>query len=422
VVSETPIRVDAAPVTDHRPVPRGVLPRGMQTWLMVGVAVGMVAIILIAGRPEPPAKTVSTTAPAAAPPNADRVRDYQDRLRVLEARTAQETQAQAVAVPTNPGLDNDAPAVRSEDPLVAERKRREYESLFASNVILSRRPQGQRPDAGQSATASAAPARPLNDQTLPSIDEIADAAVRATSRVNGDAAQKSASATPIAPNSGAATGQSPTAPPRPAHTDPISDAGPLHRILEGTIIDTVLTNRLDGSVAAPLNCLVTNPVYSHSGQQVVIPAGARVLGETKPVQTLGETRLAVAFHRLLMPDGSTYSLDQFLGANQIGDAGLRDQVNQHYWSTFGAAAAVGLISGLAQFVGTAGLGVGDGNRTVVIAGGAADAASQASVQTMNRFLNRLPTITIREGHRVKVYLTSDLELPAYPATGASSRF
>ena len=113
-------------------------------------------------------------------------------------------------------------------------------------------------------------------------------------------------------------------------TDPISDAGPLHRILEGTVIDTVLTNRLDGSVAAPVNCLVTNPIYSHSGQQVVIPAGARVLGETKPVQALGETRLAVAFHRVLMPDGSTFSLDQFLGLNQIGDAGLRDQVNQHY--------------------------------------------------------------------------------------------
>jgi hypothetical protein len=31
---------------------------------------------------------------------------------------------------------------------------------------------------------------------------------------------------------------------------------------------------------------------------------------------------------------------------------------------------------------------------------------------MNHFLNRLPTITIREGHRVKVYLTGDLELPA----------
>ncbi len=57
---------------------------------------------------------------------------------------------------------------------------------------------------------------------------------------------------------------------------------------------------------------------------------------------------------------------------------------------------------------------------VIIAGGAADVASQAAAQAMNRFLNRLPTITIREGHRVKVYLTSDLELPAYP--GTSGRF
>src|SRR5439155_19629247 len=191
----------------------------------------------------------------------------------------------------------------------------------------------------------------------------------------------------------AATAIAGTAMPRTARTDPVSDAGPLYRLLEGTVIDTVLSTRLDGSVAAPVNCLVTNPIYSHSGQQVVIPAGARVLGETKPVQALGETRLAVSFHRLLMPDGSTVSLDQFLGVNQIGDAGLRDQVNQHYLSTFGAAAAVGLISGLAQFVGTAGLGAGDGNRTIVIAGGGADSASQASVQTMNRFLNPLPSIT-----------------------------
>jgi type IV secretion system protein VirB10 len=130
------------------------------------------------------------------------------------------------------------------------------------------------------------------------------------------------------------------------------------------------------------------------------------------VQSLGETRLAVAFHRLLMPDGRTYRLDQFIGLNQIGDAGLRDRVNQHYLSTFGAAAAVGLISGLAQFLGSAGLGRGDGDRTVIIAGGVGDATSQA----------RLPTVTIREGHRVKVYLTSDLELPAYAVPVLSSRF
>ena len=206
----------------------------------------------------------------------------------------------------------------------------------------------------------------------------------------------------------------------PERTEAISNAGPLHRVLEGTLIDTVLTNRLDGSAAAPVNCLVTNAIYSHSRQHVLIPAGARVLGETKPVQAFGETRLAVVFHRLLMPDGRTYRLDEFIGLNQIGDAGLQDRVNQHYLATFGAAAAVGLISGLAQFLGNVGLGAGDGDRTVIIAGGVGDATSQATVQVMNRFLNRLPTVTIREGHRVKVYLTSDLELPAYDAHGQRS--
>ena len=185
----------------------------------------------------------------------------------------------------------------------------------------------------------------------------------------------------------------------------------LQRLLEGTIIDAVLTNRLDGSGAGPVNCLVTNTVYAMNGHDVLIPAGARVIGTTKPVQSFGEVRLAVAFHRLLMPDGRTYTLESPPALNQIGDVGLRDQVNQHYWSTFGAAAAVGLITGLAQFVGTAGF-AGSGDRTVIVAG-PADASAQATMQVMNRLLNRLPTITIREGHRIKVYLTKDLDLPPY---------
>jgi type IV secretory pathway VirB10-like protein len=160
-------------------------------------------------------------------------------------------------------------------------------------------------------------------------------------------------------------------------------------------------------------CLVTNPVYSHSGQHVLIPAGARVIGETRPIQNLGETRLAVGFHRILMPDGSSVGIEQFRGLNQLGDSGLRDRVNHHYWSTFGAAGAVGLVSGLSQLVATAGLGQGDGDRTVIVAGNATDATSQASAQVMNRFLNRLPTVTIREGHRLKVYVTSDLDLPEW---------
>jgi type IV secretory pathway VirB10-like protein len=418
-MAETPQAPASPPtVTDNRPVPRGVLPRGMQTWIMAGIAVGMLAIMLLVGRSDPPVRT--TSAPAAAQtPNTDRVRDYQERLRAMEAQALREAQAATgTPAPAMMGFQ-EPPSAPAPDPLEADRKRREYESLFASNVVLSRRPEGDRPDAGRSNTAPIDAARG-SDTTIPSIDEIADAAIRATSRASGGRAQQ-----PNEPTMPSAVAPPPREVERtartPERTEAINPAGPLHRLLEGTLIDTVLTNRLDGSETAPVNCLVTNAVYSHSGQHVVIPAGARVLGTTRPVRTLGETRLAVMFHRLLMPDGGTYRLDEFNGLNQIGDAGLRDKVNHHYLATFGAAAAVGLISGLAQYLGNFGLGAGDGDRTVIIAGGVGDAASQATVQVMNRFLNRLPTVTVREGHRVKVYLTSDLELPAYESAETQRR-
>src|SRR5262249_39748037 len=114
-------------------------------------------------------------------------------------------------------------------------------------------------------------------------------------------------------------------------------------------------------------------------------------------------------------------LDSFMGLNDIGDAGLHDQVDQHYRSTFGASAAVGLISGFSQFLGSAGLSRASGPSTVVIAGGAGGATAQATTQTMGRFLNRLPSVTIREGHRVKVYLTNDLDLPVYDAPVVGGR-
>jgi len=403
-------------VTDRRPVPRGVLPRGVQTWIMAGVAVVMLLIMLVVGRPAPPARPAQATA-SPQQPSADRVRDYQDRLRVLEAQALRDAQSpDPVQAGPQPSADP-APAT-AQDPIADERRRREYQSLFASNVVLSRRPESERPDQGRRSTSGAEP-NPAGAAT-PSVDEVADAVVRATTKATaavGRGGGLPSASSPPPDNRPADTGQRRT----PDYTDPISAAGPLYRVLEGTVIDAVLTNRLDGASAAPVNCLVTNALYSHTGRQVLIPAGARILGETRPVQALGETRLAVSFHRVLMPDGRTYRLDQFIGLNQIGDAGLRDQVNQHYLSTFGVAAAVGLISGLSQYLGSAGLaGGGDGNRTVVIAGGVGNATSQATLQVMNRFLNRLPTITIREGHRVKVYLTSDIELPAYAASGTPS--
>ncbi len=183
---------------------------------------------------------------------------------------------------------------------------------------------------------------------------------------------------------------------------------PRYTLFEGTIIETVLTNRLDGTFSGPVNCLVSVPVYA--ADHLVIPAGARVLGEARAVNTFGQSRLAVTFHRVLLPNGTHVDLDGFHGLNQVGDLGLRDQVDRHYAQIFGVSLALGAIAGFAQGQSSVGL---DATALDAYRQGAAASVSQSSARVLDRFLNLLPTVTIREGHRIKVYLSSDLELPAY---------
>jgi type IV secretory pathway VirB10-like protein len=183
-----------------------------------------------------------------------------------------------------------------------------------------------------------------------------------------------------------------------------------HVLYEGTILETVLTNRLDSTFSGPVNCLVTTNVYAPDGPTLVIPQGTRVLGEVKKVESLGQGRLAVVFHRLIRPDFSSVNLDQFQGLSQIGETGLRDQVNHHYLEMFGASIAIGAIAGLAQANTRYGA---DESAAAAYQQGVSSSLSQSSLHILDRYLNILPTFTIREGQRIKVYLSQDVRLAAY---------
>jgi type IV secretion system protein VirB10 len=187
-----------------------------------------------------------------------------------------------------------------------------------------------------------------------------------------------------------------------------------HVLYEGTILETVLTNRLDSTFSGPVNCMVTTNVYSPDGPTLVIPQGTRVLGEVKKLESMGQQRLAVVFHRLIRPDYSSVSLDQFHGLSQIGETGLLDQVNHHYLQIFGVSLAIGAIAGLAQANTHYGV---DESAAEAYQQGVSSSLSQSSLHILDRYLNVLPTFTIREGQRIKVYLSQDLRIPAYNEHG-----
>jgi type IV secretion system protein VirB10 len=201
---------------------------------------------------------------------------------------------------------------------------------------------------------------------------------------------------------------------RPMEANIDNAVGQPYVIYEGLTLDTVLMNRLDGDAVGPVKVLVSNPIYSHDHQHVLIPDGTIVLGEARKIGSAGigqQRRIAVTFHRLLMPDGYSVDLDQFHGLDQIGEEGLKDQVNNHYVQIFGTSIALGVIAGAAQ--------ISQGGSNLTSSGpqsftnGAASSVSQSATTILDHFIQIPPTITIREGHRVKVYFTQDLLLPAY---------
>jgi type IV secretory pathway VirB10-like protein len=441
-------------IRDQRVTPPGVLPRRLQAWLMAGTAVVVLLIIMLTGHTTDPRPQAVSRPADAAPAPTDRIRTFAQQL-VDHATRDQDATVARTAMPPGPSsaatesltrgsADSHTAATAADDA-----RKREAQSLFADNVVFSRRPAAEQPSIGSAGSAGSggsagvvAPARtfgpaPSTPAALNAQLAMLEQAVAQLPAVTAAAAARAGSVPtlPVPPpvSAAAATSSSPTETPAvaqsltrtpaavpvragaPEHKTQESPAdGPRLRILEGTVIETVLLTRVNGTLAGPVACMVTTPVYSEDRQHVLIPAGARVLGAAAPVQSWGDSRLAVSFHRLLMPDGHTYSLDGFHGLDQVGEAGVTEDVNRHYLQIFGASAAIGALSGLAQFGTTSGLAstsFGDEYRQ---AAGASIASSTSRI--LDRYLNVLPTITIREGYRIKVYLTADFELPIYPTS------
>ena len=172
------------------------------------------------------------------------------------------------------------------------------------------------------------------------------------------------------------------------------------RIHEGSFLEAVLVTQLSGEFPGPVQAMVSVPLYSADRQRVLIPRGARVVGTARAVETQDQSRLAVSFHRLLLPDGSWIDLE-FTGLNQAGEGALRDRVNRRYLSTFAAAGAVGVLSGL-TLAGASPYG---------LRAGVGQGLGGSATSMLDRYLNRLPEVTIRAGHRLRVWLTSDVLIP-----------
>ncbi len=185
--------------------------------------------------------------------------------------------------------------------------------------------------------------------------------------------------------------------------------GRLFRVFEGTVFEGVVTNHIDGGLAGPMIVMLTTDYYSHDHQQLLLPQGTRLIGSVSSVGSSQARKLFVTFDRAICPDGFSVQLNKFIGLDPLGTTGLATNVNNHYLSSFAAAALIGGIGGLAQIGNTGSVLTADAE----LRNGISEQTAQESEQILNKFLNRLPVITVKEGSRARIYITQDMLIPSY---------
>jgi len=182
----------------------------------------------------------------------------------------------------------------------------------------------------------------------------------------------------------------------------------------GSIIPAALVTGLRSDAAGLAIAQVSQDVFdSLGGHHLLIPAGSRLIGQYETATHIGQSRLSVAWTRLILPSGRSIILDKLPGADAQGMAGLEDGVDRHGKAILAAAA----LSTVLAIGAEAGQSSSGDDLERAIRRGASQSISDVGQQAVGRSLSLTPTLTIRPGAPLRVLLSRDLVLEPYTVEG-----
>jgi type IV secretion system protein VirB10 len=174
---------------------------------------------------------------------------------------------------------------------------------------------------------------------------------------------------------------------------------------QGTLIAAVLETALDSTQPGLARALVSRDVANLRGERILIPRGSRLFGEYSGTIDAGQNRAQVQWTRLVRPDGVTIAIDS-PAADRLGRAGIRGQVNTHFLARLGGALLQSSID-----VGAAVAARSASNSSVVVAiPGSVQSAASDLIGPAPK-----PTLRIKQGVRISVFVVRDLDFTAVEA-------
>jgi type IV secretion system protein VirB10 len=186
-----------------------------------------------------------------------------------------------------------------------------------------------------------------------------------------------------------------------------------YQVMAGTVIPAALITGIDSDLPGEVLASVTEPVYdSATGRHLLIPQGARLIGQYDSQVAFGQRRVLLVWHRLIFPDASSIALDRLPGVDSSGYAGLEDGVDWH-WRQLLAGAALSTLIGVGAELAAPDRTNGQSQVIVAARQSAQDTVNHVGQELTRRILNIQPTLTIRPGFPVRVIVNNDLLLRPY---------
>lgn len=174
----------------------------------------------------------------------------------------------------------------------------------------------------------------------------------------------------------------------------------------GSIVSASLITGLRSDLPGLVTAQVTENVFdSPTGQILLIPQGARLVGSYDSVIAFGQSRALVVWQRIVMPDGSSLRIDNVPATDTAGYSGLADKVDRHTWSLL-----KGVVLSTLLGVGSELAFSSESDLVQAIRRSTQDSGSRAGDQIVGKNLNIQPTITVRPGAVVRLVVHKDLIL------------
>ena len=183
-----------------------------------------------------------------------------------------------------------------------------------------------------------------------------------------------------------------------------------YELMAGTVISAALVTGINSDLPGQTIATVTQNVYDTvTGIFLLVPQGSRILGQYDSQVAYGQRRVLLVWNRLIMPDGSSITLDRLQGADTAGYSGLEDRVDSHWGRIFAGAALSTLLGVNSQLVNN-NQAVNSGSVTVAVRQSSQDSLNQVGQQVTRKNLNIQPTLVVRPGFSLRIIVNKDLIL------------